>query len=105
MVAIEASLPLPVQDSEIVGHLLRVGTSITNHAHSFFTSSVAIDPQELNQHYLVQLLGHQAPIDAGELAQLLADPKSRTAAVRFGLAWCILQHIRWQQSLQVSSAA
>lgn len=94
LAAVETSLPPPLQDSEVADGLLRLGKSITSHAGSYFNTGAVAKPSDVNQDYLAQLLGQNAPFRAAELTYLLANTTARTAAVRFLLAWCILQHVQ-----------
>lgn len=94
LLAIKASLPEPLQDSEIADSLLRLGTGITSHAYSYFNAGVVAKMSNINGAYLAQLLGQNASFRAEELTYLLVDTTARITAVRFLLTWCILQHIQ-----------
>ncbi len=80
----ERDLPLPLEDAAIGGELSRLQTLIKNYAQSYYhTSSVATrnaDPSDL---------GSNLPIPASRLAGMLADPRTRIAAIRFCLMWII----------------
>lgn len=91
---IEAPILPPLQDSEIGAGLLSFGTSIANHVHSFFNDTWATGSIDVNQDYLAQLLGPHTPRSVEEITFLLVEPSTRATAVRFLLAWCILQHIQ-----------
>lgn len=84
----ERDLPLPLEDAAIGGELSRLQTLIKNYAQSYYhTSPVAFQNTDLSE------LGSNLPIPASRLAGMLADPRTRIAAIRFCLMWIITSRI------------
>lgn len=84
----ERDLPLPLEDAAIGGEMSRLQTLIKNYAQSYYHTSPVVtqntDPSDL---------GSNLPIPASRLAGMLADPRTRIAAIRFCLMWIITSRI------------
>ena len=92
---LDSKLPPATQDRDITGDFSRLSTVIKNHAHSYYgTSGTQLQKGDTisgrNAH---QLLGSDALIDARTLSSLLANSRSRLAAVRYIIAWTIIRNI------------
>lgn len=84
----ERDLPLPLEDAAIGGELSRLQTLIKNYAQSYYHASpVASQNADLGE------LGSNLPIPASRLASMLADPRTRIAAIRFCLMWVITSRV------------
>lgn len=90
---IDALLPSPLQDRDIESEFSRLGTAINNHARSYFgngSSSKSLQTDSGIVKCLSSLLGTKSPLESNKLAAILSNPRSRTAGVRYLLAWAIL---------------
>lgn len=91
----ETALPQPMQDSDIAGEMSRLGTSIKNYAQSYYVGGNYPRRESVTQDQLVQLVGDGRPPRAVNLG----DGKSSTVgAVRYILAWTILESIESRDS-------
>lgn len=92
--AVEASLPSPVPDSQILAAFLRLWEGISNHARDYFTAGPVAEPRNVDELYLDKLLRRGALIKTLGMKRLLLDRRTRLSAVQFLLAWSILQHVQ-----------
>lgn len=91
-----SKLPPPLPERELASSMSSFGTMIKNHANSYFSGSEAengFHPQDASLQLLAQLLGNTSPYGPKTVNSLLANARSRAAAVRFILAWAILPNI------------
>jgi hypothetical protein len=93
--SIDELLPMPVQDNDIRTEMRALGNGIKNHAQSYFASnnSTELPSPKVYQH-LSTLLGPSCPFGAKALNGMISDPRYRLAAIRFVLAWAIVQNIQ-----------
>lgn len=90
----DALLPPPIQDRTIVGDFSKLGTSIKNHAQSFYsahdtpTSSIT-DTSATSR--IAALLECHPQVGYSEIAALLHNPDTRTTGVRVALISAIVK--------------
>lgn len=94
--AFEQALPQPMQDSNIVGEMSRLGTSIKNHVQSYYTASNESNELRVTGDDMLALVGarlhtssHPAPT-----VYLGSHAGSTIAGIRFIIAWAILESIQ-----------
>lgn len=89
---VERALEPPMQDSDILNNMQRLGTAIKNYAQSYCTTASGnlAGGASVDAERLASLLGSNAPVQPQRLATLLASAQSRTAAVRFLIAWTVV---------------
>ena len=84
---LEGSLLLPADDQSIRGELSKICTLIKNHVQSYYHTASHASQRISPRQSALQELGQDVPILIVELARLLENPRTRTAALRFCIAW------------------
>lgn len=102
IITVERALEPPMQDSDILSNAQRLGTAIKNYAQSYYVAAGGglAEGASISVEQLMMLLGSGAPVEPQQLANLLANLQSRTAAVRFLIAWAVLKGM--SESLEAS---
>jgi hypothetical protein len=92
---IEANLPQPLADSDIAKELSSIDTKITNFVLSYFTGGKP-GPDDVVKatNDAVTLLGRQLPVSGQTLANLLANPAQRHAALQLLVGSILLSRIQ-----------
>lgn len=88
---VESNLSQPVEDNALSSGLSTIKTQINNHVLSFYNNAPGRETPPLQD--ITQALGSNAPVSASKLQSLLADSSTRSAAMKFALAWIITSRI------------
>lgn len=90
--AIDRVLPQPLEENTISSGFSKLGTAIKNHAQTYYVSEK--DSSTRGDIPAIQhLLGSGSSLDSGTVAGMLARSSSRVGAVRYIVAWAIIQKI------------
>lgn len=92
--SLDALLPPPIQDRTIVGDFSKLGTSIKNHAQSFYSAHDTLTSSATDtsaQSRIAALLDCHPQVGYREIAALLHNPDTRTTGVRVALISAIVK--------------
>ncbi|KAL8993775.1 MAG: hypothetical protein Q9169_006095 [Polycauliona sp. 2 TL-2023] len=88
---IERSLPQPAEDQALGGEMSRLKTAIKNHVQSYYHTDQV--KGGVDQAALGLIATGNMPLIASTLGSLLANPVTRTTAIRFCITWTVVSRI------------
>lgn len=85
------TLPQPLEDQAIIGHVSKISNAIKNHVQSYYhndTGSIVVDHDDL------RALGSDLPFSVETLTSLMENTSTREAALRFTIAWAVTSRMQ-----------
>ena len=88
---VQNNLPQPVEDNAIKTELSKLKDRVSDHIQSYYNLAKTGGPVASQD--IQQVLSNNSPVSPEKFSHLLADPKTRSAILRYALAWVILSRV------------
>ena len=90
---VERALPQPPDDHTVGGEMSKLRTLIKNHVQSYYHNGLLKSTSTDMGRAVMEVAAESMPISASTLTSLLSNPRTRIPALRFFLAWTIIQRL------------
>lgn len=90
---VERALPQPPDDHTVGGEMSKLRTLIKNHVQSYYHNGLLKSTSTDIGRAVTEVAAESMPISASTLTSLLANPRTRMPALRFYLAWTVIQRL------------
>lgn len=90
---VERALPQPPDDHTVGGEMSKLRTLIKNHVQSYYHNGLLKSTSTDIDRAVTEVAAENMPISASTLTSLFANPRTRMPALRFYLAWTVIQRL------------